>query len=577
MPTTRSWGAGSVDSNGNVAFRADGSGVNGAGCAGLTSLSDNNVYLVDAPARDTDTLNVVSIDYPGGLFDASATKWLVRVDPNVHNTPGIAEIGGVPTYVGTNFATEYVVGADFGAIATTSLHLGGTLTDHRGNVSHMEQNFALLNSTDGVCAALGKPGGLTTGLAVWGLGLGGFPSGAIGLLLPSSVTDNEDGFVSLNGLNELDHYHSQVAFQGGNGQVALNLDPAGDLLVAAVVDQPFDGGATWGIHYVGVARIDPSGATSWTMAGYQDFAGGGKDIKDGPGGAVIGQMSELGLVTGGNLLGPSVSAPMIDSGGNVWFISAIEVFDTGGGESEFTIGLLRAVYDRASFAYELELVLKEGDVFHGANSDRDYRIGDLFLADANSISSGSTWSQNVSERGHTGQVHHGVGSSDPLQLGGLVLGASLEYDSDDDGEFGDPEDQSYTTLMYLGSDTACQLDLGSGGPGGTILSVCGDGLGAIGDQNTIRLTDAPANAPTFFLMSFPGLPDAPFGGGTLVSVAGLIGGFPIAFATDANGELALPLGGLPFQLSFVFQMVTVDPSLPQLFSISNAVLARFGV
>ncbi|MBW0371483.1 hypothetical protein KXJ81_35035, partial [Ensifer adhaerens] len=79
-------------------------------------------------------------------------------------------------------------------------------------------------------------GALTDQVQLFGIGANGVVTGKLSVLLPAVVIDNATGFQNLGpGPNEPDHYHSQVASQGGNGQVALNIDPAGNLLFAMEV------------------------------------------------------------------------------------------------------------------------------------------------------------------------------------------------------------------------------------------------------------------------------------------------------------------------------------------------------
>jgi hypothetical protein len=174
-----------------------------------------------------------------------------------------------------------------------------------------------------------------------------------------------------------------------------------------------------------------------------------KAVLDGPGGNEVARLLEYGKVTGG--FGPSLSSPMIDAAGNIWFLSAIQYPDF-----RIATALIRAVYDPAQFAYELELVLESDSVFAGQNSGRNWLLTFLSVADSNSISSSTAFSQNISEVGHLGQGVSGLEPADPRTLGGLVLNAGILYDYDGDGNFvdckNDPTspDQSYNVLLYLG-------------------------------------------------------------------------------------------------------------------------------
>ncbi len=472
-------GIGTVDASGFVHFRADCFACT-AGC-GLTNLADDNIFQVNMATRDCDGLNVISNDFPGGLFDAPATRWLVRNAADPHNTPNImpaAVTGGLPLYLGSNFLIQYLRGSTFGAITADMTHIpSAAIVDHRGNISYTSKNCAFLNSTHGVAAMLGhrvgpcEAGVCTDKIILWGLNGVGAVTGTMELTLPlhpMNVTDNDDGFLNLTDPslpNEFNNYRSQVAFRGGNGTVAINVDPQGNLLVAAEVDHPFNGfvlghANDWDLNYVAVARIDcTTGIESWTMAGYNvsDTAGGaldGKDIYSGAGGAgpIIGNMRPvIGDGTGG---GPAVGVPMIDSAGNVWLISDIELLANPG---VITRALLRSVYNPGAFSYRLELVLKLDDIFHGVNSDRDYQVNFIDLRDLNSISSGTAFSHNISEVAHMNSDPSLYSPADPRSLGGIVLAAGITYDSNQDSAFDDctavlgSTDEQYNVLLYIGA------------------------------------------------------------------------------------------------------------------------------
>jgi len=472
------FGVGSIDERGDLFFRADANLVTG-GC-GLTNVVGNNIFRVGLAQRDCDVLNVISNDFPGGQFDAPATGWLVRNSATTHNTPGIVPgsvTGGAPWYIGSNFVPEYVYGPSFGSINTTNTHLAPGVANHRGNVSYTSKNCQALASVRGIAGIIGLDGnGNATYINVWGLSATGSVTGRLGLLLPAVVTDNWDGTVNDPGLNEFDHYHSQVAFNGGNGQIALNVDQDGNLLAAGEVDHPNNGGANWPKNYIAVARVNcATGNVQWTMAGYNRGITG-KPIVDCSGG-VVGQMVSLDNVTGGVPFGPSVSAPMIDSAGNVWFLSAIEDFNGG----DYDTALLRAVYDPVAFSYRLELVFKAGDIFTGQNSTRDYVITFLGIADSNSVSSGTAWSQNISEVPHNDDASQTYAPEDPRTLGGLVINAEILYDVNDDGVFESCDvggvDVDYQVLLYVGAlDKKC----------GEFL--CGD-MGCDGTFNNADIPD----------------------------------------------------------------------------------------
>jgi hypothetical protein len=173
---------------------------------------------------------------------------------------------------------------------------------------------------------------------------------------------------------------------------------------------------------------------------------------------------------------------MIDAGGNVWFLSTIEV----GGQT--TVALLRAVLDPLAFAYRLELVLRQGQVIAGRNSGRDYQVAFLEVFDSNSISSGTAFSGNVTGGAWDGLDPTLLAPGDPRALGGLVIKATLVYDLDQDGQFvrstgtngtpGSP-DEDYQVVLYVAPSSDCN---GNGVPDdadlaeGTDVDSDGDGV-----------------------------------------------------------------------------------------------------
>jgi hypothetical protein len=548
------FGLGAIDERGQLALRADDFLTNPGGC-GLTPIQQDNVFRVDLAARNAAVKNVVSHDLllGGGQFDVGATDQLVFnyslatvVTPNV--VPG-ALTGGDALYVGTDFTSQFLRGTSFATLVADQSHLAPGSVATRGNLSLSTRNFAFLASTHGTAAVLATDAaGKVKILNVFGLDALGNPTAKTGFVLPAVVTDNATGYVNTGADNSFAHHYSQTPFRGGNGQIAVGRDQAGRLLLAAVVDQPTGGVATNNKHYVAVARVDAAtGAASWTMASYNDDLVG-KELLNGAGGAAIGRVTKLQNIPGAPV-GPSLSAPMIDGAGNVWFLSALEIYDGSGmpgAGSTFTTGLVRAVYDPASFSYQLELVLKSGDAFAGQNSGRNYSIGFIQIADSNSIGSGTAFSQNVSEVGHLSQDVGGLAPADPRSLGGLVISAEIIYDFDADGDYVecsvDPLslDQDYNVLLYLGS-TASAADLDLNG-------IADPAQGLFGDKTALSLSAGGTLA--FALQA--GVGEA----GKLYLMLG-----------SASGTLpGLPIDGLVLPLNFdaYFLYTLTTPNAPPL-------------
>lgn len=499
-------GLGSVDADGNVVFRADDFlGANtgtGTGCSpNLADAVEDNIFRVRMANRTCNAKNVISNSYPTGT---NATDWLVRNSVTTHNTPAIvpsATMGGTSLFIGSNFNNEYVRGENFGAITADNSHFPAGVAAHRGNVSWTSYN----------CAALGTVGNPPTrgaaalvaldatddsrALIVFGLDNSGNVVNKRALTLPATFTTDAPGAVTFptadvptDHRDEFDNYHGTVAFRGGNGQVALGRDQAGRLLAAAQVSHPGDmcpsagcpsGPRDWRYDYIAVARLNcDTGGVEWALAAYTDvpditapfttssatppILATGKQILDGPNGAVIGRLTQLQDLTGGTPRGPSLSSPMIDSVGNVWFVGVVFLPDE---VDQYDTALLRAVYNPATFSYQLEMILRTGDVFTGANTGLNYQISFITTANnAGGVSSGNAWSQNISETAHNNANPAGLQTRSPDTLGGLILNAEITYDRDNDMDFATPctssdlgdgdADQEYNVILYIGSVTA---------------------------------------------------------------------------------------------------------------------------
>ncbi len=573
---------GGVDELGNCAFRSDGFSMMNGGCS-VGILADTNLYMVDSASRNGAILNQVSTSFPGS-FDGTTTKWVVRNQSVVgYNTPTLmpASLAGQSVLLGTNFSKQFVRGADFGLVTQDLSHLAGSVTDHRGNLAYTAKNFAApISSTHGVAAVLGKVSTPTDQIDVFGLNSSANVTGKMALQLPAAITDNATGDVSLAG-GQFDHYHSQVAFQGGNGQVGINVDPAGRLLVAAEVSTPYVSfNDTQNI--IAVARVAPGGATSWTMAGYTTcVAGGGKPIVDAPFGNVLGTMVGMDVLTGTPGTGPSVSAPMIDAAGNVWFLSAIELFtpDPIGNPTTRTIGLLRAVYDPITFSYQLELVLKLHDQFVGGNSGVPFEITDLRLRDSDSVDSGTTWSGNISDEAYLGYPAAAFGYGDPRGTGGIVLQAQVRYDRDGNGSFEDcsavpSTDEQYRVLMYVGAngDSGIQrYGQGCAGTGNITPILSWDGLPAANQTVTLSLRRGLGGAQSILVL---GLTQAaiPLSGGCLLNIGVVLPTtitLPLAGAGAGNGQFTFstPLPPTtPPGVTLTMQSFVIDPGFPRGYS-----------
>jgi hypothetical protein len=532
-------GVGAVDSNGNSYFRVDDFGTQ-ASCGGRSRIIEDNLFRVRMLSRNTSALNIL---HSTGASDGGASDWLVVNNTVVHNTPSCIpeNIAGRPILIGSNFSTRYVRENAPGSTTADGSHLDPSLplsADQRGNVAYTHRNFSFVNSTNGVAAILVKSLGSnspTDAINVWGLGTNAAVAGTLLLTLPASnaISDPCTGFdpsMTGPGQNEFTHYTSQTAFRG-NAQVALGVDPAGRLLAAAAVNYPTFTAANNPFNYIAVARTDAAGMTSWTIAAHSlddAFAVRGKPILDGPGGNVVGYLTSLAQVTGGTPFGPSISAPMMDSVGNLYFLSAIERLTPGG--SDLGVGLIRAVYDPNAFCYELELMLHTGQVLRGRNSNTNFQIRFLSIADSDSINSSTTFSANINQSTHRGIDRADIAPCSPDSLGGLVFTAEIVYDVDGDGQFtkvtganGDPNsnDQEYNVLLYVGSTTAelsCRRGNINGGPGPVTNTLFVNGSPGVGPDRIacvtpttpfqLRIEQAPSGGRRYAMYVWAGQPTA---------------------------------------------------------------------
>jgi hypothetical protein len=476
---------GSVDAGGDIAIRADNFGTT----ASARTLDGNYQYRVDVSAR-TGGKNV--IDISGGSDGAATT--VIGIDRTVtHATPSIIpeSKAGRSIAISQNFNRNFVYESSVGVVTETNTHRNTRpgVEDHRGGIAFSP--VIVFPNTVGTVVSLGHDDalGASTSLLYWGVDSSGTPAGTgdcilpfdPGTGLPGPIEDFGTGFSTddIGFVEEFGHFRSQTAFNGGNGQVAIGRDRAGNLLLAAQIGiVPTIGAGNTGsenpTNALAVARVDSQGNCEWGLAaysGYFDFTGGGtnptiegKPILDGPGGTAVGRLTEFYNVNGGDptmpgagAIGPSIAPPMMDSVGNIYFVSAVELFDPMGGPSDFDIALVRAVYDEATFSYELELIVSTGDVFEGQNSSTRYQIPFIelgeFGAGANSITSAAAFSGAIVPSAAHGQDPSGLAQADPRTLGGLTLTAGVRYDSDGDGMFDPQLDETYRTIVYIGDVT----------------------------------------------------------------------------------------------------------------------------
>jgi len=510
---------GAVDAKGNIAVRAD-----DFGALGPDPVLGNNIVIIDTQARSGGIVNKLS--RPAGVLtgaDAAATLFTgITSNGFVHSTPNLipASSGG-PSYIGTNFNSEYVFN---NGASSTLAHLSG-LPDQRGTLAY--SNVPLLGGANAVGAAgtLARDAGgvQTRAFAIWDVDSTGAIVGTPATYTPPLGADDPcyttDDATWNPGFTEFDHYHSQIPFNGGNSQLALGQDQNGALLAAGIVynngtllDTNLD--PTNGILVLRDKTPGVPGDEEWSLAAWNGGlnnvftpAGRGKPVLDGPGGAEIGFISTSLEASNGLFQGVSLSGCTIDSVGNIWFLAPVEypsnlaVVDP----TEIHTTLLRAVYNDMGGAngepcWELEAIMKSGDIFSGANSGADFLVGFIGIADGNSVASGTLWSQNSTQDAYAGMSTLGMATSDARSTGGVLLSTSIVYDTDGDGMFSfnsdlaADDDEAYNVIMYIGANLNPCPDINADGivdsaDLGSVISQFGT-AGASADFNCDGVVDS---------------------------------------------------------------------------------------
>ncbi len=462
----------SMDADGNIFYRGDNNQS-----TGLNQLSGNNLFRTRLADRNCNVPNLIS-----SAATLDATDRLMVNYPDVLGVPNniparVAGPGGLSVNGNAFAATTEMFVADTGSFNSTPNHLdmsNGWGSDHRGSFGTTTHDF-LGNGADYTLALLSKDApGETRILNVTSVNSAGAVVGVKGFEIPvaTPITDNETGFaITYTGQGQPNNYTGATLFRGGVGHVAIGRDQAGRGLMAAMVNE--NGFSDDFSNQIVVCRYNAStGMEEWTLAAYVDqfnlfTENAGKPICD-ENGDPIGQIVNLDAVTGGFPLGPGMSAPAIDSAGNIWFMSAVELFnriDTDmDGEpdaSDFDGALLRAIYDPATFSYQLELVMEVGQVFSGLNSGIDYRIDFIGSSTNTGGATPSTmYATNVAEFAWNNSDISGVEPSDPITNGGVFFGTTITYDTTGDMRFnnptsanfdpGLPADESYSVGLYVG-------------------------------------------------------------------------------------------------------------------------------
>jgi hypothetical protein len=476
------FGLGSIDANGNLCFRADSFGSAGPS---TSLLVGDNYFRIKLPSRGS-TVNL--IDNNGGS-NAPATDWVLVRNSTTHATPSAipADLASRSVVMGADFAGNLRFESAANTTSASTTHRPSTL-DQRGSLSFSsKQLFAGSIGTGAVLTRSTGGGGKTDSISLFGADTNGTPTTARTITIPSSITDACDNFPWPLAGGDLRNYESQVTFRGGNGSVAIGMDQSGRALVAAVMYNGTQTSTANPFDAIAVARFDPTNPNSpvtWTAAAWVDStavtgknlfgdfgADGAPNTHDNGEGdafvnatdAPIGRLASLSETTLG-MTGPSLSAPMFDAAGNLYFLASVQVRKSVNNQivNLPTLALVRGLYNPATFCYQLEEVLEAGQTFMGANSARNYQIQSLNLADSDSISTAAPWSSSMTQATWNNLNTSTLASTDPRNMGGLVLSARICYDTNNDGLFEDPTvfggnaasvDESYNVVLYVGNIT----------------------------------------------------------------------------------------------------------------------------
>lgn len=415
---------GGLDVDGHAFIRADAfeiPGTVGARVVGQSAIS------IDLASRGSG-VNTLTGGGSNAAADAGATSFVVNNGMLTLNAP--SGVGGFA--VAPDFAGNLTIGQSTGDASSTTDHVADGLMGVRGNLTLGASGSA---GGDAAAALIARDGddwaqainyfGLDTGA-----GVSVATDSASTISLPSPIT-GPGGFVAnVNGQSEFLQYNNQTGVRGPAGQVGVGQTAGGDLVLAATATDPKAG------DYIAVATVS-GGGEAWTVA-----ARDGQGVLDGAGGASVGALESTSPAW--------LSTPAVDLFGNVYFVASWR--PTGG---QLETGFFKAVRTGAG-QHELELLVSTGDVITGANSQTDYEITSLTLADADSIASGGFHGGAIVQQTAPG-IAIPVAPSDAGALGGAALAATIRYDRGS-GVF-----EEYDAILFVGPDCAILGDTNGDG------------------------------------------------------------------------------------------------------------------
>lgn len=371
-----------IDANANLHVKAD--DYNGSGS---TKISGQNIVTIDLLGRGSGLNGIANSGVTNTAFDSGASTFTINDGVDTLNTPTALPDAGAPLTL--NFKGEHIVGAD----APLTNHLDAGIDGHRGNATFSKvTGFGGVGTVASLARAASTPG-RTASINVFGVDASGNVQTTGSATLPSPLPGT-----SLNASDNalFDQYNNQTSFRGPSGHVAIGRDNAtGDVKVAATATDPGLG------DFIAVATFGAS--TTWDVA-----AKIGDPVLDGAGGSAIGTLADAAF--------GAISAPAMDLYGNVYFTG---LFDDA--INPVVPAVFKAV--NTGSGYQLELVLKQGQQFTGANSNTLYTVETIALADSDSIASSGMSAASVLQQTDGSATD----ASKADTVGAVIVNATIAY------------------------------------------------------------------------------------------------------------------------------------------------------
>lgn len=208
-----------------------------------------------------------------------------------------------------------------------------------------------------------------------------------------------------------------------------------------------------------------------------------------------------------------------------------------------------------------------------SNATGSSPANDVFVVDV-SNNGGSSWT-NVEVIGPTGAETLGGWYQHSFKVSDLLTPTSqmrMRFVASDegDGSIVEAAIDDFDVVRFE-CNSACQTDIGFGGPGNATLSLCGDPLDS-GNTANLLLSQAAPNALAMLFLSL-GTTPVPFKGGTLVTVPILVN---LSLSTSPSGTVGFPVPGGSGPLTVYAQFAIADGGQPLGVALSNALEVQFG-